>query len=204
METTLVQRIFPEPIVRGDVRIRHADPRTDSLALFDAANGPETESSIWRWMHWGPFATVDAFAEFMQRNVSDPTGIALTVELCTDSEWLPVGQLRIMEISEHDRRAELGSIWYLPAVQGQGVSRRVTGLLLAHLFEGLGFRRIEWKCHHMNLRSAAAAKSYGFTYEGTFRQHMLVKGQSRDTVWFSILDSEWPSIRVQRYKGILD
>ena len=66
------------------------------------------------------------------------------------------------------------------------------------------FRRIEWKCHHMNVRSAAAAKSYGFTYEGTFRQHMVVKGQNRDTVWFSMLDSEWPDIRADRYKGILD
>ena len=56
----------------------------------------------------------------------------------------------------------------------------------------------------MNVRSAAAAKSYGFTYEGTFRQHMVVKGQNRDTVWFSMLDTEWASIRADLYKGILD
>jgi RimJ/RimL family protein N-acetyltransferase len=51
----------------------------------------------------------------------------------------------------------------------------------------------------MNVRSAAAAKSYGFTYEGTFRQHMVVKGQSRDTVWFSMLDTEWPAIKSRLY-----
>ena len=155
-------------------------------------------------MHWGPFPDVDAFQAWMQRAGDDPNGIALTVDIWSESEWVPVGQLRIMEISDGDKRCELGTIWYTPAVQGQGISRRVTGILLQHLFEMHDFRRIEWKCHHMNVRSAAAAKSYGFTYEGTFRQHMVVKGQNRDTVWFSMLDSEWPDIRADRYKGILD
>lgn len=205
MKTSLRQRIFPNPIISGDVRIRYADPNTDSKALFDAANGPDSEMQIWRWMHWGPFDTLDTFEAFMLRVAADPTGIALTVDLLDENQaWNAAGQLRIMEISENDRRAELGSIWYIPSVQGKGVSRRVTGILLKHLFETCYFRRIEWKCHHMNVRSAAAAKSYGFTYEGTFRQHMLVKGQNRDTVWFSMLDSEWPSVRKDRYKGILD
>ena len=198
------ERLWPADIQTADVRIRLADPKTDALALFAAAHGDDCDAQIWRWMHWGPFADVQTFQAWMQVAVDHPMNIALTVDILKGGAWVPAGQLRIMEISDSDKRCELGTIWYTPAVQGQGISRRVTGILLQHLFETHGFRRIEWKCHHMNVRSAAAAKSYGFTYEGTFRQHMVVKGQNRDTVWFSMLDSEWPDIRADRYKGILD
>jgi len=193
------ERLWPADIQVADVRIRLADPKTDALALFAAAHGDDCDAQIWRWMHWGPFPDVHAFQAWMQRAADDPTGIALTVDILKGGAWVPAGQLRIMEISEPDKRCELGTIWYLPDVQGQGISRRVTGMMLTHIFENLQFRRVEWKCHHMNVRSAAAAKSYGFTYEGTFRQHMVVKGQSRDTVWFSMLDTEWPDIKTQLY-----
>ncbi|MEC9245331.1 MAG: GNAT family protein, partial [Pseudomonadota bacterium] len=53
----------------------------------------------------------------------------------------------------------------------------------------------EWKCNNANLPSRRAAERFGFTYEGVFRQHMVVKGESRDTAWFSILDSEWPAVK---------
>ena len=198
------ERLWPADIQNESLRIRRVDASTDALALFAAAHGDDCDAQIWRWMHWGPFDGIDVFQGWMQRAADDPNGIAFTVDIRSESAWVPVGQLRIMEISDADKRCELGTIWYTPAVQGQGISRRVTGILLQHLFEKHGFRRIEWKCHHRNVRSAAAAKSYGFTYEGTFRQHMVVKGQNRDTVWFSMLDTEWPGIRADRYKGILD
>ena len=193
------ERLWPADIQTADVRIRCAEPTTDALALFAAAHGDDCDAQIWRWMHWGPFPDVHAFQAWMQRAADDPTGIALTVDILKGGAWVPVGQLRIMEISDGDKRCELGTIWYIPDVQGQGISRRVTGMMLTHIFENLQFRRVEWKCHHMNVRSAAAAKSYGFTYEGTFRQHMVVKGQSRDTVWFSMLDTEWPDIKTRIY-----
>ena len=198
------ERLWPADIQNENLRIRRVDAVSDAPALFAAAHGDDCDAQIWRWMHWGPFPDIDAFQAWMQRAADDPNGIALTVDILKGGAWVPVGQLRIMEISDGDRRCELGTIWYTPAVQGQGISRRVTGLLLAFLFESHGFRRIEWKCHHMNVRSTAAAKSYGFTYEGTFRQHMVVKGQNRDTVWFSMLDTEWASIRADLYIGILD
>jgi RimJ/RimL family protein N-acetyltransferase len=193
------ERLWPADIQVADVRIRLADPKTDAPALFAAAHGDDCDAQIWRWMHWGPFPDVHAFQAWMQVAVDHPMNIALTIDILKGGAWVPIGQLRIMEISEPDKRCELGTIWYIPDVQGQGISRRLTGLLLAYLFETHGFRRIEWKCHHMNVRSAAAAKSYGFTYEGTFRQHMVVKGQSRDTVWFSMLDTEWPVIKSRLY-----
>ena len=67
--------------------------------------------------------------------------------------------------------------------------------MLEHAFEALGNRRVEWKCEARNTASRRAAERFGFTYEGTFRQHMVVKGRNRDTAWFAMLDREWPVIR---------
>ncbi|MFT4571813.1 MAG: RimJ/RimL family protein N-acetyltransferase [Candidatus Binatia bacterium] len=63
-----------------------------------------------------------------------------------------------------------------------------------HLFAELGYRRFEWKCNAENVASMAAAKRYGFSFEGIFRNDMVAKGENRDTAWFSMLDSEWPRI----------
>jgi len=68
-------------------------------------------------------------------------------------------------------------------------------LFAAHVFDALGYRRYEWKCNDLNAPSKRAALRYGFTFEGVFRQHMIVKGRNRDTAWFSMLDSEWPRRR---------
>jgi RimJ/RimL family protein N-acetyltransferase len=68
-------------------------------------------------------------------------------------------------------------------------------LLARYVFEDLGYRRYEWKCSALNSPSRAAALRYGFSFEGIFRQHMIVKGRNRDTAWFSMLDSEWPARR---------
>jgi RimJ/RimL family protein N-acetyltransferase len=196
---TMKERIWPADIENGEIRVRLANPETDAPALYAPSHGDDCDAQIWRWMHWGPFPDVDAFQAWMQVAVDHPMNIALTVDILKGDAWVPVGQLRTMEISEGDRRCEIGTIWYIPDVQGEGISRRMTGMMLRHIFDNLQFRRVEWKCHHRNVRSAAAAKSYGFTYEGTFRQHMVVKGQSRDTVWFSMLDTEWPAIKSRLY-----
>jgi RimJ/RimL family protein N-acetyltransferase len=70
-------------------------------------------------------------------------------------------------------------------------------LMARHAFEAMGYRRYEWKCNALNGPSRAAALRLGFTFEGIFRQHMLIKGLNRDTAWFSMLDSEWPSRRAE-------
>jgi len=64
-----------------------------------------------------------------------------------------------------------------------------------HVFDDLGYRRYEWKCHNENEPSRTTANRYGFTFEGVFRQHMLSKGKNRDTAWFSMIDGEWPLIK---------
>jgi RimJ/RimL family protein N-acetyltransferase len=68
-------------------------------------------------------------------------------------------------------------------------------LLMHRVFEDLGYRRYEWKCDDLNLRSKAAAARLGFVFEGVFRQALVYKGRNRDTAWFSITDKEWPLLK---------
>jgi len=67
-------------------------------------------------------------------------------------------------------------------------------LMMARVFNDLGYRRYEWKCDALNAASRRAAERLGFTFEGVFRQALVYKGRNRDTAWYSMLDSEWPAI----------
>lgn len=98
-----------------------------------------------------------------------------------------------MRIDEKARVIELGHILLSSRLQRTTNSTTVMYLFMKHAFETLGYRRVEWKCDSMNAPSRSAAQRLGFQFEGIFRQHMIYKGRSRDTAWFSILDGEWPA-----------
>ena len=98
-----------------------------------------------------------------------------------------------MEIRPAMRVVEVGHIVYSPELQRTPVATEAQYLLARYAFEELGYRRYEWKCNALNARSRRAALRFGFTFEGIFRQHMIVKGRSRDTAWFAMLDQEWPA-----------
>ena len=107
-----------------------------------------------------------------------------------------LGILSLMEIRPAMRVIEVGNIVYAPALQRTPLGTEAQYLIARYAIETLGYRRYEWKCDNLNAPSRRAAARYGFTFEGIFRQHMIVKGRNRDTAWFSILDSEWPARRV--------
>ena len=86
---------------------------------------------------------------------------------------------------------EVGNILLSPSLQRTVPATEAMYLMARHVFEDLGYRRYAWKCNANNAPSRRAALRYGFTFEGIFRQHMVIKGQNRDTAWFSMLDSEW-------------
>jgi len=121
---------------------------------------------------------------------TDP--IFFTVNHLADTR--KIGMISIMSIAPEMGRAELGHIWYAPEVQRTKVNTESVFLLMNYLLSDLHYRRIEWKCDARNDRSRKAAVRLGFIFEGIFRQHMIVKGQNRDTAWFSLLDLEWPRV----------
>lgn len=98
-----------------------------------------------------------------------------------------------MRIEPQHRVIEVGNILYTPRFQRTAGATEAMYLMARHVFEELGYRRYEWKCNALNGPSRRAAQRLGFTFEGIFRQHMIVKGSNRDTAWFSMLDSEWPA-----------
>lgn len=106
-----------------------------------------------------------------------------------------VGRQAWLRIRPEHGSVEIGAIyWGLPMARSR-LATEALYLFARHAFDDLGYRRFEWKCNDRNAPSKAAATRFGFTYEGLFRQDMIVKGENRDTAWFSILDSEWPALR---------
>ena len=100
-----------------------------------------------------------------------------------------------LRIAPSDAVIEVGHVWFGTELQRTPAATEAIYVLARHAFDDLGNRRLEWKCDAANARSRRAAERLGFTYEGTFRQHMIVKGRNRDTAWFSLLDREWPAAR---------
>jgi RimJ/RimL family protein N-acetyltransferase len=103
------------------------------------------------------------------------------------------GYASYMRIDPAHGVIEVGNIMLSPSLQRTTAATEAMYLMARHVFEDLGYRRYEWKCNAKNEPSRRAALRLGFTYEGIFRQHMVIKDENRDTAWFSMLDSEWPA-----------
>jgi len=105
------------------------------------------------------------------------------------------GRQSYMRIVPEHGVIEIGNILWGPAIARTRVATEALFLAARHVFEDLGYRRFEWKCNDLNEPSKAAARRFGFTFEGVFRQHMWTKGANRDTAWFAMIDKDWPRIR---------
>lgn len=107
------------------------------------------------------------------------------------------GRQGLMAIMPQHGSIEVGGVLWGDRIARTRVATEALFLHARYVFGELGYRRFEWKCNALNQPSQDAARRFGFTYEGTFRQHMIVKGENRDTAWFSMLDGEWPRIRAE-------
>ena len=113
------------------------------------------------------------------------------------------GRQTFMRITPEHGVIEIGNILWGPAIARTRVATEALYLAAKYVFEDLGYRRFEWKCNDRNEPSKKAARRFGFTFEGVFRQHMWTKGANRDTAWFAMLDHEWPRLRAA-YERWLD
>jgi RimJ/RimL family protein N-acetyltransferase len=146
---------------------------------------------VWTYISTdGPFASAAEFVPFiaMRAAADDPYAYAII-----DAAERAVGYVTLLRIDPQMRVIEVGHVLYSPALQRTPLGTETQYLLARYVFETLGYRRYEWKCNALNAASRRAALRYGFTYEGTFRQHLIAKGRNRDNAWFSMLDSEWPA-----------
>lgn len=182
----------PEPVVL-EGRFGRVEKLTmkHAAALWDAVRGDDT---IWTYLGYGPFADLKAFEAWVGERtaLADPFSYAV-IEGASDRA---VGIVTLMEIRPAMRVIEVGNIVYGTPLQRTPLATEVQYLLARYAFETLGYRRYEWKCNALNAPSRRAALRFGFACEGLFRSHLIVKGRSRDTAWFSMLDSEWPTRKV--------
>ena len=166
------------------------DPAAHGAALYHASHGPERED-LWRYLFDGPYPDQGAFDERLKQMAASRDPLFFTI--LDNANGQPVGYASYLRIEPAHRCIEVGSILFTPLLQRTPGATEAMYLMARHVFEDLGYRRYEWKCNALNEPSRRAALRLGFTFEGIFRQHMIMKGRNRDTAWFSMLDSEWPA-----------
>jgi len=168
------------------------DPERHAAQLF-AAYAEDREGRMWTYLPRGPYASLDEYRSWAEAacRVDDP----LVHTIIDNAAGAPVGTASYLRIEPAIGVIEIGSITYSPRLQRQPAATEAMYLLMRRVFDELGYRRYEWKCDSLNAPSRIAAQRLGFRYEGLFRQATVYKGRSRDTAWYSILDSEWPALR---------
>jgi RimJ/RimL family protein N-acetyltransferase len=184
----------PEPVaIEGrHVRLVPLDPASHADALFAATSGAPNED-VWAYLADGPYASRDELEAALERKATGTDAVFLAIVAARTGEAR--GYASYMRIDVPNRVVEVGNVLFTPELQGTTAATEAMYLMARHAFEDLGYRRYEWKCNDLNAPSKRAAVRLGFTYEGLFRQHMVVKGRNRDTAWYSMLDGEWPTVK---------
>ena len=172
------------------VSLTPLNPAFHADGLFDALRAAD---HLWTYLAAGPFPERAAFRQYITDSAAgdDPLFFAVV----DNASARAVGHAALLRIEPVQRVIEVGHILYSPSLQRTCGATEAMALLARYVFEDLGYRRYEWKCNALNAASRAAALRLGFSFEGVFRQHMVVKGRNRDTAWFSMLDTEWPERR---------
>jgi RimJ/RimL family protein N-acetyltransferase len=157
-----------------------------SQALWQAVLGHE---GVWRWLGDGPYLSEEDLAVAL---AAKETGSAARFfAILPESDSVATGYASLMRMDPANGVIEVGNVLFSPSLQRTPAATETMYLMARYVFDELGYRRYEWKCNALNLPSRRAAERLGFTFEGIFRQHMVIKGQNRDTAWYAMLDSEW-------------
>jgi RimJ/RimL family protein N-acetyltransferase len=181
------------PLTGSDVRLEPVGVAAHASSLYRLAHARPEDAALWTYLAYGPFTDQAAFETWLadRARSDDPLFFAIVEEASGQAS----GMASYLNIVPANGCIEIGHIWFAPPLQKTRGATEAIFLMMRHVFDDLGYRRLEWKCDALNAASMRAARRFGFTYEGTFRQHMVVKGRNRDTAWFSLLDHEWPAVR---------
>ncbi len=191
----------PGPLQGRRVVLRPIDPASDAEPLFRLSHLPAGDPEIWRYLFEGPFEDVEEFRRWLETARNEDERVFFTVGRLPDGD--PQGVASYLRITPEHGTIEIGNIWFGPPLQRTAAATEAIYLLVAHAFDQLGYRRVEWKCNALNQASRRAAERFGFQFEGVFRQHMVIKGRNRDTAWYALTDQDWPGVRAgfQRWLG---
>ena len=192
--TTPARRPARVPLEGRFVSLVPVDPEVHGHGLYATSHdGSDEAARMWTYLAYGPWPDEPSMRAWLDPlPASDDPLFFAVIDRATGD---PVGIVTMMSIEPAMRHLELGNIWFSPRAQRTRANTESVYLMLREAFDELGNRRVEWKCDALNARSRAAAERLGFTFEGVFRQHMIIKERNRDTAWYAMLDHEWPAIR---------
>ncbi|RMD40613.1 hypothetical protein DV735_g4518, partial [Chaetothyriales sp. CBS 134920] len=192
--------VAPQP---GHIKLTGKTVTLEPLAARHAVDlWPEVKDTdhVWTYLGDEPYPSFDDFQNAVTTKAeSKDMNFMAIVQQQTAMGWASY-----MRLDTQHRVVEVGNILFAPSLQRTKAATEAMYLMMAHAFDDLGYRRYEWKCDNHNGPSKQAALRFGFTFEGVFRQHMVYKGRSRDTAWFSVIDRDWPLLKTAFEKWLDD
>ena len=173
-------------------RLKPLAPPHHADDLYQANNMDEL-GRMWTYLPYGPFEDFGSYRTWLEcvADREDPLYFAIVGR----EHGRALGLASFLRVNPPDGSIEVGHLAFSPALQATTAATEAMALMMAMVFDELGYRRYEWKCDALNAPSCRAARRFGFVYEGTFRHALIVKGRNRDTAWFSITDTEWPRLK---------
>jgi RimJ/RimL family protein N-acetyltransferase len=182
------------------VRLEPLDAARHGDGLYEASS-VEDAADRFRWLFDYPPESREAFQPWLDKAV--PSEDPLFFAVIDKASGKVAGRQTLMRIDAANGSIEIGNIYWGPLVSRKPAATEAHFLFARYAFDELGYRRFEWKCNNRNEPSKRAALRFGYQFEGVFRQHFVVKGESRDSAWYSIIDKEWPALR-RAYEEWLD
>lgn len=148
--------------------------------------------AVWDYLPYGPFASASSYHRWVREISAGEDPLFFAIRNRDSGHW--EGVASYLRIAPEAGAIEVGHINFSPALQKTRAATEAMFLMMQWAFEA-GYRRYEWKCDALNIGSRRAAQRLGLSYEGIFRQAVVVKGRNRDTAWFAAIDGEWPALK---------
>jgi RimJ/RimL family protein N-acetyltransferase len=182
------------------VRLEPLDVARHGDGLYEASSVPDAADRF-RWLFDYPPESRAAFQPWLEKSAASEDPLFFAV--IDKASGKVAGRQTLMRIEPAHGVIEIGNIYWGPLVSRRPAATEAQFLFMKYAFDDLCYRRYEWKCNNANEPSKRAAERFGFQFEGVFRQNLVVKGQNRDTAWYSIIDKEWPALK-RAYQEWLD
>lgn len=180
-----------QPMEGRYVRLEPLDAGRHGEGLFEASSTPDRDDRF-RWLYDHAPESRTAFQPWLDKAAASDDPLYFAV--IDKASGRVAGRQSFMRIDTANGVIEIGNILWNGLVARKPAATEALYLFARHAFDDLGYRRFEWKCNAENEPSRSAALRFGFAYEGTFRQHVIVKGRNRDTAWFAMIDKDWQTI----------
>lgn len=182
------------------VKLEPLDAEKHGDGLYAASSVADADARF-AWLPDHAPQSRAAFQPWLEKAAASPDPLFFAV--IDKQSGKVAGRQTLMRIDAANGVIEIGNIYWGPLVSRKPAATEAQYLFAAYALDELGYRRYEWKCNNANAPSKRAAERFGFKFEGIFRQHLVVKGENRDTAWYSIIDKEWPALK-QAYQAWLD